>query len=153
MLAQKENELILGMQRDWITPRNIEIANFIMNISEINTTRYIIYALYLSGDSIQATKAALVAFTGEFMMVIMKIAYKEPRPYWNHPDIVSYRCRDDFEGPSDHLFLIIFLSTYLNLLYLRKYSRSSHHSLSYFLFLITFVLIALTTLSGMLLGS
>lgn len=85
--------------------------------------RYVLFALYLSGDAILATKSALVTFFGQFVLIILQITYKEPRPFWTHSSIKAYRCESDFEGPSDHLFLIGFLPTYLNLLYLSKYSR------------------------------
>ena len=81
--------------------------------------------MYFYGDSILATKTALAAFFGEFLMIVAKLAYKEPRPYWTHSDIKSFKCQNDFEGPSDHIFIIVFICTYTNLLYLRKYARKT----------------------------
>jgi hypothetical protein len=54
--------------------------------------RYVVYSLYLTGDAILATKSALVAFFGEFILVMVKLAYKEARPYWVYPAVNSYRC-------------------------------------------------------------
>jgi len=54
--------------------------------------RYIIYFLYFTGDSILATKTGLVAFFGEFIVVVAKLGYKEPRPYWTDKDIESFKC-------------------------------------------------------------
>jgi hypothetical protein len=34
------------------------------------------YIIYLAGDTILATKTALVAFAGQFIVVMLKIAYK-----------------------------------------------------------------------------
>lgn len=97
----------------------------VLGLSDVYMMRYIIYLLYFTGDSILATKTGLVAFSGEFIVVIAKLSYKEPRPYWTDPDIQSYKCKNDFEGPSDHIFIIVFLCTYINLLYLRKYARKT----------------------------
>lgn len=49
----------------------IDLANQVMDLSEVDTIRYILYALYLSGDSILATKSALVTFFGEFLLVML----------------------------------------------------------------------------------
>ena len=95
----------------------------VLNVSETEVLRYTVYLLFLVGDAILATKTALVAFSGSFIMIMLKIAYKEPRPYWADHQIKCYRCDNDFEGPSDHSFILMFLGTYMNLIYLRKYSR------------------------------
>lgn len=47
----------------------------IMDLSEVDVLRYSVYSLYLSGDAILATKTAIVAFFGEFGLVILKILY------------------------------------------------------------------------------
>lgn len=112
----------------------VDLANLVMNLSEVDSMRYCMYAIYLCGDPILATKTAFVAFIGQFLLVMMKLTYKEPRPYWIITEIMSYRCQNDFEGPSDHIFLIMFVGTYLNLIYLRKYARTPKRSLSAFLF-------------------
>jgi hypothetical protein len=54
----------------------------ILKMTEIDSLRYIMFVLYLSGDAILATKTALVGFIGEFLVVLLKIAYKEARPFW-----------------------------------------------------------------------
>lgn len=33
----------------------------------------------------------------------------------------------DFEGPSDHMFNLVFFPAYLNLMYLEKYARRPKH--------------------------
>jgi hypothetical protein len=54
----------------------------ILNMTDIDSLRYLMFVLYLSGDAILATKTAIVGFFGEFLVVLMKIAYKEARPFW-----------------------------------------------------------------------
>lgn len=102
----------------------MKIANLILDLTEIDSLRYLMFILYLTGDAILATKTALVGFFGEFLLVLLKIAYKEPRPFWVYKNIKTIRCvnSSDFEGPSDHIFMLMFMGTYLNLIYLRKYS-------------------------------
>jgi hypothetical protein len=123
-----------------------------MGISEINIVRYVVYFLYLYGDAILATKTAFVTFFGEFFIISLQMAYKEPRPYWSDPNIQSYRCSNDFEGPSDHIFIIVFFMTYTNLLYLKKYSRFAHNTMSFIMFAIEIALIILIMLAGLILG-
>lgn len=110
----------------------------ILNLTEIDSLRYLLFVIYLTGDAILATKTALVGFFGEFILVLLKIAYKEPRPFWVNKDITTFRCymSNDFEGPSDHMYILMFMSTYLNLLYLRKYSPNPRVYLSNFLFIV-----------------
>jgi hypothetical protein len=89
-----EDPIILAMQaRSQNNTLTFEIANQIMNLSEVDVLRYTVYLLYLIGDAILATKTALVAFYGQFFLVFLKINYKEERPYWVNPSIKSYRCQ------------------------------------------------------------
>jgi hypothetical protein len=73
-------------------PWKLKFANIILNMSEIDSLRYLLFVLYLSGDAILATKTALVGFFGEFLVILMKIAYKEARPFWIYKDIKTFRC-------------------------------------------------------------
>lgn len=105
-------------------------AKWVVYMSDIKVMRYALFTLYFTGDSILSTKTALVTFFGEYVLVLAELFYKEPRPYWIDVDIQAYQCEIDFEGPSDHLFLLTFLPMYVNLIYLRKYSRKPEISLS-----------------------
>ena len=98
--------------------------------------RYLIYILYFCGDSILATKTGMVTFFGEFALVITKMFYKQARPYWVDKDIDVYKCMNDFEGPSDHIFVLTFLPTYINLIYFRKYARKTEHGKSTLCFIV-----------------
>eukprot|EP00347_Sterkiella_histriomuscorum_P002567 403367652 len=160
-LAVQENNLIIQMQSQilneqlWFgqsTPTFIKFCQMILSLSEIQALRYTLYFIYFTGDSILATKTAFVAFFGEFIMVAAKIMYKEPRPYWTNDSIQTYKCQNDFEGPSDHIFIIIFVCTYCNLLYLRKYARTSKQTESILFFLFEFSFLFITTFAAMLLG-
>jgi PAP2 superfamily len=130
------------------------LANAILNFSEPYTLRYFLYLLYLNGDPILATKTALVGFFGQFILVMMKIAYKEPRPFWVSKDITSFRCSSasDFEGPSDHMFILMFLGTYSNLIYLRKYAPEPRKITSAILFIFKIALMLGTVWAGLILG-
>ena len=50
------------------------------------------------------------------------------------------------------MFILMFLGTYLNLIYLRKYSQTPREYLSIFLFIIQSGLIVGTLWAGMILG-
>jgi hypothetical protein len=126
--------------------------NIIKGITEFIAVRYVVYALYLTCDAILVTKTGAVTFAGLFILSFLKLTYKEGRPYWNHLDIKVYECLNDFEGPSDNMFILTFFYTYINLIFLRKYSRRSHKILSWFLFFIQFGVTVLVIFSGILFG-
>jgi hypothetical protein len=89
ILAREEDKLIAPMQHFILSQASaqliLQIAEKIIWTSEVLTVRYVVYFLYLAGDAILATKVGLVAFFGEFLVVILKMANKEPRPYWQEP--------------------------------------------------------------------
>jgi len=108
----------------------------IVLISNEKVLRYAIFALYLIGDSILATKTALLTFFGSYIITIIQLFYKDPRPFWEDGNIHGYLCLMNYEGPSDNVFILIFLPAYLNLIYLEKYSRRPKHFLSNFCFVL-----------------
>lgn len=124
LIQSLQGSLMNGSSALELQSSKLKIANMILDLTEIDSLRYLMFILYLTGDAILATKTALVGFFGEFLLVLLKIAYKEPRPFWVYKDIKTFRCNNssDFEGPSDHIFILMFMGTYLNLIYLRKYS-------------------------------
>ncbi len=87
-----ENDLIIKMQSSINSTKLEYLANTMLNISDVNVLRYVVYLLYLGGDAILATKTAILAFYGQFILVMLKIAYKEPRPYWVNSQIQGKRC-------------------------------------------------------------
>jgi membrane-associated phospholipid phosphatase len=130
----------------------VTVSNYMLDLSEVDVLRYAVYSLYLWGDAILATKTAIVAFFGQFLLVILKISYKEPRPFWTHPDIKGLRCQTDFEGPSDHMFIVVFLGTYLNIIYLHMYAKKPKKVLSALCLLLLVAAVVATAFSGLLLG-
>jgi type III secretory pathway component EscU len=112
-----------------------------------------IYALYLVDDAILATKSGMVTFFGMFLITTLKMAYKEPKPYWVDTEIRTFYCTNDFEGPCDHLFILTFLFTYLNLIYLNKYARLPFYNLSTVLFIFQAIMAVSLIFAGLLLGS
>lgn len=42
----------------------IDVSNVLMDFSEVDSLRYVVFLLYLCGDAILATKTAMVAFFG-----------------------------------------------------------------------------------------
>ena len=99
-----------------------------------------------------AIKAAFMSFTGLFAVSLIKLIYKEPRPYWVVVDIQAYLCSNDFDGPSESAFVLMFLGTYLNLIYLRKYARTPHLALSWVLFIFQGLFLIVSSVAGLLLG-
>lgn len=90
MLSNFEETLIIRLQYYVIGESgdfNTYLFTFLyetIRFSEINTIRYGVYALFLFNDAILATKTGIVSFSGIFILVFLKLTYKEGRPYWNN---------------------------------------------------------------------
>lgn len=157
LFHSQEVALILALQ-EWLRQGHysqetaMQLARVITAITQADAVRYVMYALYLCGDTMLANKTAIVSFSGIFALNMVKLSYKEPRPYWYVPTVEAYKCSIDFDGPSENTFILMFLGTYLNLIYLRKYARTPSKLLSLFLFLVQALCLVATAISGLLLG-
>jgi hypothetical protein len=59
-------------------------------------------------------------YIGIFLLALIRIAYAEPRPFWEEEGIESKYCYSSYGHPSDMIFTFLFLGSYLYLLYKRK---------------------------------
>lgn len=60
----------------------------------------VFYLLYLISDSLIAFKSALLTSFGLFFLTVLKLLYKDARPYWIDEKIAATECFFDFSGPS-----------------------------------------------------
>lgn len=94
LFHSEEVSLILAIQtlvrRDFAQETIIQLARIITEVTQANAVRYVMYILYLCGDTMLANKTAIVSFSGIFALNMIKLTYKEPRPYWHVPTIQAY---------------------------------------------------------------
>lgn len=119
-ITDRENNLIKSLQRNLdITYNRSDPPNFYQFISYISDIRYfflinthIYIVLYYGIDSFLATKIMFMHYIGLFLCYFLQILYKNPRPFWVDPEIVSYSCDGDFLLPNDFFFSFLFLCLY-----------------------------------------
>lgn len=81
-------------------------------------------------DSLLAFKAQIVYCAGLYIMMILKILYSSPRPFWVKREIRTYFqfCNFDFASPSQHVFNITFFWVYCIFMYQQKYTPSVNYT-------------------------
>lgn len=114
---------------------------------------FLAICIYLFADPLLGFKVALVTFMGCFMITILKLFYKIPRPYWIDSGIQGKKCDLDFSGPSDHSFMITFFYTYITIIFFERYIEVPMHRLSIFFISLTVILWVLSTFALSYLGS
>ena len=83
---------------------------------------FVMQFLYLTTDSLLAFKSALITCLGYYVLTVLKLIYKDARPFWISSEVEPYRCRYDFAGPSYHLYTIITFWVYNVIMYRMKYN-------------------------------
>lgn len=91
---------------------------------------------YLTTDSLLAFKSALITSFGYFILTVLKLLYKDGRPFWLSNEVVGYICRFDFAGPSYHLYTLITFWAYNIIMYQMKYAAEVRRWLVYLQFAI-----------------
>jgi hypothetical protein len=99
-----------------------------------NFTCAVLFYFYLLTDSLIAFKSALLTCFGLFFITILKLLYKDGRPYWVDGDIQAGLCLFDFSGPSYAMFILCFFYSYLIIMYCCKYVEKVNWPLVYGLF-------------------
>jgi len=79
---------------------------------------------------------------GIFLMVLLKLVYESPRPFWTKADIHTYgdRCDFDFASPNQHMFNTTFFLFYCIFMYFQKYTAIVNKPLIYALYTFTILL-------------
>ena len=81
-------------------------------------------------DPVLGFKSALTLYTGAFLIALIKLFYKVPRPFWITDDVKGHLCLMDFSGPSDNQFFMTFFYSYNIIIFLIIYAEKKHHSLA-----------------------
>ena len=110
--------------------------------------------LFLATDSLIAFKTTLLYSFGLFFIVLMKLIYRSPRPFWSDRDIRVYKetCNFDFSSPSTHIFNLAFFYGYSIFMYFVKYTDKVNWALVYFLYSLLVIASSLTIFSMYLFG-
>lgn len=77
-------------------------------------------------DPVLGFKSALTLYFGAYIIGIIKLFYKVPRPYWMDGRVRGLECLMDFSGPSDRLFFVTFFYSYNLIIFLVLYSKTKH---------------------------
>lgn len=113
--------------------------------------------LFLASDSILAFKLIYVYSFGIYIMMLLKMFYADPHPFWVSPDISiqsGFMCRRlDYATPSIHLFSCQLFYGYLAFNYLYKYRSNSDKKVLYISELFILLLLAVSTFIQMFTGN
>lgn len=73
--------------------------------------------LYMISHPFKIIKIIIVTNMGYYLVVLLRLLYKENRPYWNLIDNNNVLCSLSYASPSLHLFIPTFYWTYLFIQY------------------------------------
>ncbi len=71
--------------------------------------------LYMIIQPFKVIKVIIVTNTGYFLFVLLRLIYKENRPYWELIGNSNVMCSYSYASPSLHLFMTAFYWTYLGI--------------------------------------
>jgi hypothetical protein len=80
-------------------------------------TTFMMIFLYLTTDSLLAFKSALITCMGYYILTVLKLLYKDARPFWLSKEVLGFRCRFDFGAPSYHLYTLVTFWVYNIIMY------------------------------------
>lgn len=79
--------------------------------------------LYLFADPVLGFKSALTLYAGAFIITILKMFYKVPRPFWIDSEIKGKECLMDFSGPSEIQFFMTYFYSYNIIMFFIMYAE------------------------------
>lgn len=119
-------------------------------------TAALMIGLSMGTDSLIAFKSAFLTCIGIYIISVLNIFYKDPRPYWAVNGISSYNiCYFDFSVPNLSMFILTFSITYVLIMYRFKYINKPSildKSFTGFLTLLLILGMILTYFAGAALG-
>lgn len=105
--------------------------------------------LFMISDSLIAFQCALIYCIGLYSMVLLKLAYESPRPFWMKSNIRTYnnQCDFDYASPSQHIYNLSFFWVYCIFMYFQKYTQEVNKPLVWFLYIGTAITLIAVTFS------
>ena len=86
--------------------------NVIIRFADLDTMTFIMAIMYQFIDPLISLKISLLTFIMMFIVALLKLLYATPRPFWMDTNIDVPVWFLDYSGPSDHLFVGVFLYSY-----------------------------------------
>ena len=101
--------------------------------------------MFFTADSLLAFKVCFTHAWGIFFILVGKLIYRSPRPFWANMEIMSIggMCDFDFAAPSSHLFNIQFFAPYCIFTFLVRYASNYQPKLVYGLITLNIIYIVL----------
>lgn len=116
--------------------QSIGRSDFLLAFNEIPlilvkpwTTTFFMMLLYLTTDSLLAFKSSLITSFGYYILTVIKLFYKDGRPFLMSREVIGYSCRFDFGSPSYHLYTLITFWFYNLVMYQMKYAPKINRGL------------------------
>ena len=86
-----------------------------------------LYWLAMFSDQVLAYKTMLLTTSGNFVIVLLNLAFKDGRPFWDLRDVRSHgQCVYYFGSPDLVAFNATFVWLYMICIYLFKYNRNPY---------------------------
>ena len=103
--------------------------------------------LYMIIQPFKIIKVIIVTNTGYFLIVILRLIYKENRPYWELIGNSNVMCSYSYASPSLHLFMTAFYWTYLGIQFCFNYKDNMSRSQKFLVVLGIIIINLLNTLN------
>lgn len=92
VLEEKENAFLIKVQTSMSDDHTLMhyFLWAVLQIADVNVTLFSGMMLFLFSDSLIAFKTSMVYCFGLYLIVILKLFYESPRPFWNSAEIVTF---------------------------------------------------------------
>ena len=118
-LQEFEHEWIVSMQSVITADREIEFMRILIRATENDFMLLLCMVLFMMSDSLIAFQCTLIYCFGLYSMVLLKLMYESPRPFWMKETIRTYnnQCDFDYGSPSQHVYNLAFFWVYCIYMY------------------------------------
>jgi hypothetical protein len=105
--------------------------------------------LYLCTDTLIAFKSTIVYCIGVYLLVILKVIYQSPRPFWTSFEIQAYEgyCEFNYASPSISIFNAVFFMNYNIFMYFQKYTPVVYIPVVISLYILSFLYLIVVSTS------
>lgn len=91
VLEETENGYLISLQNQFRDNKGLQtFLLWVLMVADVNFTLFSGMMLFLVSDSLIAFKSSMVYCFGLYIIVILKLFYESPRPFWNSTDIDTF---------------------------------------------------------------
>lgn len=133
----------------WMT-----LLKYLIISTDNHPTMAVAMFLFLATDSFIAFKSTFLYFSGLWMIILLKMLYESPRPFWvdSRVQVLREKCMFDYASPSTHLFNLWFFYGYSVFMYLYKYTADVNYKLVYLVYSILLLFMVITSFAMYIFG-